>query len=118
MSYDEFFTAIRGKLSPSRRKAIIDAYNNIADRCGGRFTVSYAKKIYNASKHLDVIHGKRTEDNVLVEFIETFDAHHNLGGEDSYVSVEEWEDYYHSISTVEDNDQYFINNLNNVWGVT
>lgn len=90
----------------------------MAERCGGRFTVDYVKKIFNASRHLDVIQGKRTEDNVLVEFIETFDAHHNLGAEDAYVSAEEWEDYFHSLSAIEDNDQYFQINLNNVFGIT
>jgi len=118
MSYDEFLSMLRGKLSPTRMKAIKQSYQALADRCGGRFTVDYVKKIYNASRHLDCIQGKRTADNILVEFIETFDVHHNLGGEDAYVSQEEWEDYYHSLSAIEDSDQYFINNLSNVYGLT
>lgn len=117
MSYDEFLSTVRGILNPTRSRAIKSAYENLAERCGGRFTVDYVKKIYNASRHLDVIQGRRTEDNVLVEFIETFDAHHNLGGEDPYVSAEEWEDYFHSLSSVTDSDQYFINNLTNVFGI-
>ena len=117
MSYDEFLTNVRGILNPTRGKAIRAAFQNLADRCGGRFTVDYVKKIYNASRHLDVIQSKRTEDNVLVEFIETFDAHHNLGGEDPYVTADEWEDYFHSLSAVSDNEQYFLNNLTNVFGI-
>ena len=117
MGYDEFLSTLRGKLSPTRSHAIRTVYKSLADRCGGTFTVDYVKKIYSAGKHLDVVHGKRTEDNALVEFIETFEAHHNLGGEDANVSEEEWEDYFHSLSAIEDNDNVFVANLNNVFGL-
>lgn len=40
--------------------------------------VSDIKASYNARKHPDVLQGKRTEDSILVEFLETFEAHHNL----------------------------------------
>lgn len=36
------------------------------------------KDSYNASKHPDVIAGKKTEEQILIEFLETFEAHHNL----------------------------------------
>jgi hypothetical protein len=38
------------------------------------------KGVYNASRHPDVKSGKKTEDEVLGEFIETFEQHHSLGG--------------------------------------
>jgi hypothetical protein len=104
MSYDEFLSTVRGKLTPIRGRAIRQAYNSLAERCGGRFTVDYVKKIYNPKRHLDIVQGRRTEDNLLVEFMETFDVHHNLGGDDAYVGEEEWEDYFHSLSAVEEND--------------
>jgi hypothetical protein len=118
MSYDEFLSVVRGKLSPTRSRAIKDAYSSLAEKCGGKFTCDYVKKVYNARRHLDVIHGRRSEDNVLVEFIETFEAHHKLGDEDAYISIEEWEDYFHSLSSCDDNDQYFTNNLTNVFAVS
>jgi hypothetical protein len=36
------------------------------------------KRIYNAKKHPDVINGKRSEDEVLCEFLDTFEAHYSL----------------------------------------
>jgi hypothetical protein len=33
---------------------------------------------YNASKHPEVKSGKKTEDDVLKEFLETFEMHHNV----------------------------------------
>jgi len=36
------------------------------------------KDSYNASKHPDVLSGKKTKDQILVEFLETFEQHHNI----------------------------------------
>lgn len=32
--------------------------------------------VYNATKHPDVISGKKTEDEILGEFLDTFEVHH------------------------------------------
>lgn len=118
MSYDEFLFQIRGSLSKERAQVIKEVYQNLTGRCGGIFSADYAKKAFNPTRHSDVIQGFRTADNVLVEFIETFEAHHNLGDGDPNVPVEEWVDYFHSVSATEENDQKFATNLRNTWGVT
>lgn len=118
MSYDEFLSQIRGALSKERAQVIKEVYQNLTGRCGGTFTVDYAKKVFNPNRHSDVIQGFRTADNLQVEFIETFDAHHNLGDGDANVTFEEWLDYFHSVSAVDDNADRFATNLRNTWGVT
>ena len=66
------------------------------------------KSQYNAKRHPDVIQNKRTVDNVLVEFLETFDVHHTLGQNPSqYVTNGEWEDYFTALSALEDSDESF-----------
>jgi len=53
--------------------------------------------------------GKRTEDEILGEFLETFEMHHNLknGTRDQNVTREEFQEYYNNVSANIDNDQYF-----------
>lgn len=53
--------------------------------------------------------GKRTEDDILGEFLETFEMHHNLKGgiRDQNVTREEFLEYYNNVSANIDNDQYF-----------
>ena len=34
--------------------------------------------MYNAGMHPDVRSGKRTEDEVILDFVETFEKHHSL----------------------------------------
>jgi len=78
------------------------------------------KEKYNASKHPDVIQGKKTEQTVLCEFLETFEAHHNiLNGtqSDGSVTMEEFIEYYTNISSSIDNDEHFELIMNNAWNV-
>ena len=117
MDYDEFLGLVRGKMNQKRADGVRQAFTFLADKCGGKFTVDYVKKVYDASRHPDVIQGRRTADNVQVEFIETFEAHHNLDGSTTYVSSDEWRDYFESVSAVESSDETFLLSLGNVFGI-
>ena len=44
----------------------------------GSLTIDDLRGVYNGKKHPDVINGRRTEDDVLGEFLETFEMHYNL----------------------------------------
>ena len=80
------------------------------DRSGdGVLQVNDIKGVYNARMHPDVKSGKRTEDEILGEFLETFEAHHNLktGFRDQTVTMEEFIEYYNNVSANIDNDEYF-----------
>ncbi len=51
---------------------------NILDKNGnGEIELEDIRGTYNARFHPDVKQGKKTEDEVLLEFLETFEAHHN-----------------------------------------
>ena len=70
---------------------------------------------YDASKHPDVIAGKRTTDDVLREFLDTFD----VGGEkDGKVTRNEFENYYTNIGANIDNDDYFELMIRNAWHIS
>merc|ERR1712083_241211 len=76
------------------------------------------KHLYNAKKHPDVIAGKKTEDEVLYEFLETFDTHHQNSKDDikdASVTPEEWIEYYNNVSVSIDDDAYFELMMNQAW---
>jgi hypothetical protein len=57
---------------------------------------------------------------VLVEFLETFETHHNIrnGAQaDGSVTLEEFIEYYKNISVSIDNDDYFALMMNNSWNL-
>ena len=61
---------------------------------------------YNASKHPAVLEGRKTERQVLEEFLATFEMALS-GVADGIVTLEEFLEYYTSISASVDNDDYF-----------
>lgn len=120
LNIDEFLMAIRGELNEKRLALVKQAFAKI-DRDGSGFLdINDIKDSYNASKHPDVVQGKRTEEQVLIEFLETFEAHHNLreGTEtDGRVDETEFVEYYKNISVSIDNDDYFSLMMNNSWNL-
>jgi calcyphosin len=61
------------------RKGLVSNIFNRLDRdSDGIVRVNDIKGVYSAKKHPDVVSGKRTEDEVLGEFLETFEMHHNI----------------------------------------
>lgn len=80
--------------------------------------MSDIKQMYNAKKHPDVMAGKKTEDEVLFEFLETFDTNHQNSKDDikdANVTPDEWCQYYDSVSASIDTDEYFEVMMNSAW---
>jgi len=74
LSYDEFLVGVRGELD-ERRKALVDQAFAIIDKDGnGLLELSDIMSSYDASKHPDVISGKKTKNEVYREFLDNFDG--------------------------------------------
>jgi calcyphosin len=95
----------------ARRKAICQKAFRKMDTTGdGQIDISDIKSRYNAKNHPDVMTGKRSEDDILYEFLDTFEAHHSLKHANSGVRIitpDEWLEYYNNVSCSIDNDDYF-----------
>ena len=120
LNIDEFLMAIRGDLNERRRSLIEQAFRKIDKDNSGALDLADIRDSYRADKHPDVINGKRTEDQILVEFLETFEAHLNMRDHtqpDGKVTLAEFIEYYKNISCSIDNDDYFALMINNSWNV-
>jgi hypothetical protein len=64
------------------------------------------KAAYIAKRHPEVLQGKRTEQTMLVEFIETLEAHHSIHNPDEdSITLEEWLEYFTDIGSPITDDQ-------------
>jgi hypothetical protein len=75
---------------------------------------------YNAAFHPDVKSGKKTEDEALTEWLETFENHYSTvtgGANDGIITPEEFIEYYTHVSANIDNDAYFELMMSNVWNL-
>ena len=120
VDYDEFLRALRGPMNAFRKKLVAQAYNKLDRDRSGYIDINDIKGVYSAKTHPDVLNGKKTEEQILLEFLETFETHHSLrnnGAPDHIVTKEEFEEYYNNISASIDNDQYFELMMNNAWKI-
>ena len=83
----------------------------ILDKNGsGEIDKAEISSTYNALMHPDVRAGKRSEDEVLTEFLDTFEMHSSLlhpGEYNHKVSFDEFCEYYNNVSANIDNYEYF-----------
>lgn len=118
--YEEFLNAIRGKMNTHRKSLADKAFERLDIDHSGEVDSNDVKELFNPSKHPAVLENRKTEDQVLQEFLETFELHHNLraGQEKDYkITREEFEEYYDNISFSIDNDEYFETMINNTWNL-
>ena len=119
--YDEFIRAVRGPMNMARKKIVAQAYKSLDKDGNGWVDINDIRGVYNARKHPDVLSGKKTEDQILEEFLETFETAHSMrenGAPDHVVTKEEFEEYYNNISCSIDDDMYFMLMINNAWKLT
>jgi Ca2+-binding EF-hand superfamily protein len=120
VEYDEFIRAIRGPMNQNRKRIVAKAFA-ILDKDGGGFIdINDIRGVYTADKHPDVISGKKTEQQILQEFLETFETAHNMRNSeapDHIVTKEEFEEYYNNVSASIDRDDYFEQMMNSAWNL-
>ncbi len=109
-----------GEMNEFRKGLVQRAFCTLDKDHSGNIDINDIRKSYNALLHPDVKNGKKTEDEVLKEFLETFETHHNVMHDfrpDSKVSIEEFFEYYNNISCSIENDAYFDLMMNNAWNL-
>jgi len=62
IGYDEFLRAIRGEMSPQRKRIVMQAFAKLDKDGNGWIDINDVRGVYNASKHPDVTSGKKTEE--------------------------------------------------------
>merc|ERR1719460_989310 len=91
------------------------------DKDGSGFIdINDIRGVYTADKHPDVQAGKKTEQQILQEFLETFETAHNMrnnNAPDHVVTKEEFEEYYNNVSASIDRDDYFETMMNSAWNL-
>ena len=117
INYDEFLSQLRGEMNEKRKEIVLKAFDKLDLDKSGKVEYNEIKSLYNVKNHKDVLSGKKTEEDIYNEFIETFEIHHNLkkGYRDRRVSKEEFLEYYNNISMSIDDDELFIAIISNAW---
>ena len=122
ISYDEFLRTIRGSMNKTREDLAMRAFKMMDKDGSGQLDINDIRQSYNALQHPDVKAGKKTEDQILSEFLDTFEDHFcDMKGQsdarDGSVNQQEWKEYYNNVSMSVDDDEYFALMMNNAWNL-
>lgn len=107
-------------MNQNRKNICIAAFKKLDTTGDGIIDITDIKVKYNAKKHPDVMMGKRTEDEVLYDFLDTFESHYSLNHPDSkdhIINLDEWLEYYNNVSSNIDSDEYFKIMMVNAYGL-
>lgn len=120
INYDEFLRGARGGMNDYRKNLVMMAFDIMDRDKSGIIDINDIRQRFNAKQHPDVKSGKKTEDEVLCEFLDTFEAHHadHAGSvKDHRVDKHEFIEYYNNISMSIDRDDYFELMIRNAWHI-
>eukprot|EP00598_Pedospumella_elongata_P000506 CAMPEP_0184975600 /NCGR_PEP_ID=MMETSP1098-20130426/6811_1 /TAXON_ID=89044 /ORGANISM="Spumella elongata, Strain CCAP 955/1" /LENGTH=563 /DNA_ID=CAMNT_0027498359 /DNA_START=44 /DNA_END=1735 /DNA_ORIENTATION=+ len=114
IDFDEFIFGIRGQLNDRRRQLVLMAFEILDSDHSGVVELNDISAKYNADKHPDVLAGRRSKDDVLREFLDTFDTI----DKDGRVTTAEFIKYYGNCSSSIDDDDYFELMIRNAWHIS
>jgi len=120
IDYDESLRGVRGDMNQFRVNLCKKAFVIMDKDKSGVLDLDDIRQTYNAKMHPDVKSGKKTEDDVLLEFLETFENHYSMshdGSKDGHITMDEWLEYYNNVSMSIDDDKYFEVMMNAAWNL-
>ena len=114
ISFDEFLIALRPGMSKGRKDLVRKAFQKCDRTMDGQLTVDDLRGVYKAGRHPKVLTGEMTEDQVFKMFLDTFDTPNN---KDGIITLEEFENYYASVSASIEEDPYFDLMMRKAWNL-
>ena len=112
IDFEEFVQGVRDPLSENRLKLVNLAFRVLDKDESGVVDFQEIASVYDASKHPEVISRVKTAQQVLVQFLNTFEVG---GARDGVVTKQEFINYYANLSASIDNDDYFELMIRNAW---
>ena len=109
-----------GEMNNARKALVKRAFDKLDRNRNGVIEVDDIKELYNAKNHPDVKLGKKTEEEALSEFLDTFELHYGLSHPDSRdrkISLDEFIEYYTNVSMSIEDDRYFELMMTNAWNL-
>ena len=112
INYEEFISAFTGDMCERRKRLITILFETFDKNRKGFVDLDDIRNAYNPINHPDVLSGKRTEDEVLAEFLDNLQYHFSLlksdkEQENNKINFEEFLDFFNYISAGIEDDEYF-----------
>jgi Ca2+-binding EF-hand superfamily protein len=125
IKYEEFLNELCNNLNQFRKDILKQVFNKLDEKEKGSITVGIIRHEYNPKGNPLVRQGKRSEDEILAEFLDVLEYHFNLLIEKNEdidvneleVDFEEFCNFYKNISLCIEDDKYFEIMVLSEWGI-
>ena len=114
INYEEFVSVFVGEMNERRKRLITILFETFDKNRKGVIDLDDIRNSYNPNNHPDVVSGKKTEDEVLAEFLDFLQYHFSLLKSDkeqeiNKINIEEFLAFFNNISAGVEDDDYFEN---------
>jgi Ca2+-binding EF-hand superfamily protein len=114
INYEEFISAFTGDMCERRKRLITILFETFDKNRKGFIDLDDIRNSYTPINHPDVLNGKRTEDEVLAEFLDNLQYHFSLlksekEQDNKNINLEEFLEFFNYISAGIEDDEYFEN---------
>ncbi|KAG5498637.1 hypothetical protein JKF63_02923 [Porcisia hertigi] len=115
IDYDVFMDYIRGHMNSTRKKAVLDVFQQLDYDSDGNITIKDIQATFNAQEHPVVVSDAIfTAEKMLRGFLAIWDENQRQFG---LVPYTEFVDYYNGLSAIIEDDAVFLGILKTTWKV-
>ena len=111
LDYKEFLNGVVGELNEKRKKIVKQVFNTFDRDNNDLVNLDEVRNSYEPANHPEVKNGKKTEDEVLAEFLDTFEYQFSLlnadNKNDGKIGLNDLMEYFKNLSVSIKDDDYF-----------
>ena len=122
LDFYNFMKTFKKELNEYKLNIVEEAFSKIDIKGEDKININVVKMKYNAKNHPDVLNGKYSEDEKIMEFLDCFGLCHNILKLDSemknsmdYVDFEIFANFYEYVSFIYPNDRDFEYIVKSTW---
>ena len=121
INYDDFIRVLRGELNENRKQLIQNVFKHLDINEKGYLTIEELLNLYLAKNSFEFLEEKKSEQEAFEIFEQSLKGNHKyLNGDEAdikNIDIEEFEDFYESVSMMIQNDNIFKERVLRSWGL-
>ena len=121
VNYDDFIRILRGELNEKRLELVQNVFKHLDIDNKGELTINELLSLYNPKQSLEYVEQKKSEEEAMKIFEDSLKGNHKYlngdEGDTKNVDIEEFEDFYESISLMIPSDELFRDVVLRTWGL-
>ena len=121
VNYDDFIRILRGELNDKRKDLVQNVFKHLDVNNKGALTVDELLDLYNPRQSLEFVRQHKSEEEAFKIFEDSLIGNHKYlngdEGDTKPVDIEEFEDFYESLSLMIPSDELFRDVVLRTWGL-